>query len=405
MFIHSGILILLIIIITTISLMNLLKQRNNISSSSSSSFEGMKGETDNISGVSNLSNTSFPLKEYFIKSSYNSALYGTSVSTNNVIDIIKRGCRFLDFEVFYIDGKAQVAYSTDTSRINIDSDNCILLSDVFDTLITNGFANAPNSGDPLFIQLRIKSKPVIDAGIFPLIIASIQSKIGNRLYQGSVSGETPIQNLMGKIVLVIDQKTCPEFSGHNDLVALTNMVSAGKQLHKYSYSTTIQMSTTPITANSDGTTNVSKTMKIVEPDSDVQNSMFGKLIKYGNNISYIVILAIIIIFGMTVYYIMTPSNFSSRSSSTIMEKIQITFITFLAKYINIFAFFIFIITLGVIIIFSNTTDGNPSVQSLISDYGIQIVEYKFYLQDNALKEYENVFRNAGTAFIPFSKII
>jgi hypothetical protein len=144
-------------------------------------------------------------------------------------------------------------------------------------------------------------------------------------------------------------------------------------------------------------------MKIVEPDSDVQNSMFGKLIKYGNNISYIVILAIIIIFGMTVYYIMTPSNFSI--GKTFIEKIQITLLTFLAKYINIFAFFIFILILGVIVLFSNTTDGNPSVQSLISDYGIQIVEYKFYLQDNALKEYENVFRNAGTAFIPFSKII
>ena len=402
MFLRSSILILIIIIITTISLINLFNHRRNITSSQMRS-EGMTSTTDNISGISNLSNTSFPLKEYFIKSSYNSAYSGTSVSTNNVIDIIKRGCRFLDFEVFYIDGKAQVAYSTDSSRINIDSDNCILLSDVFDTLITNGFANAPNSGDPLFIQLRIKTKPVIDAGIFPLIIASIQSKIGNRLYQGSVSGETPIQNLMGKIVLVIDQKTCPEFSEQNDLVALTNIVSSGKQLHKYSYSTTIQMATTPITANTDGTTNVSKTMRMVEPDSDVQNTFFGKLIKYGYNISRILILATIIIFGMTVYYVMTPSNFSSGKS--IVEKIQITFLTFLAKYINIFAFFIFILILGVIVLFSNTTDGNPSIQSLISDYGIQIIEYKFYLQDNALKEYENIFRNAGTAFIPFSKII
>ena len=402
MFLRSSILILIIIIITTISLINLFNHRKNITSSQMRS-EGMTSTTDNISGISNLSNTSFPLKEYFIKSSYNSAYSGTSVSTNNVIDIIKRGCRFLDFEVFYIDGKAQVAYSTDSSRINIDSDNCILLSDVFDTLITNGFANAPNSGDPLFIQLRIKTKPVIDAGIFPLIIASIQSKIGNRLYQGSVSGETPIQNLMGKIVLVIDQKTCPEFSEQNDLVALTNIVSSGKQLHKYSYSTTIQMATTPITANNDGTTNVSKTMRMVEPDSDVQNTFFGKLIKYGYNISRILILATIIIFGMTVYYVMTPSNFSSGKS--IVEKIQITFLTFLAKYINIFAFFIFILILGVIVLFSNTTDGNPSIQSLISDYGIQIVESKFYLQDNALKEYENVFRNEGTAFIPFSKII
>lgn len=399
MFLHSGILIFLIIIITTISLIKLLNNRTKISLTKSST-EGMT--TDNISGVSNinLSSNTLSLKEYFIKSSYNSAYSGTSVSTNSVIDVLKRGCRFLDFEVFYIDGKAQVAYSTDNSRI---SGNCILLSNVFDTLITNGFSNAPNSGDPLFIQLRIKSKPTIDAGIFPLIVASIQSKLGNRVYQGSVSGETPIRNIMGKIVLVIDQKTCPEFSEYNDLVALTNMVSSGNKLHKYNYSTTIQMSTTPITANSDGTTNVSKTMKIVEPNSDVQNSTFGKLIKYGFNIYRIIILAIIVIFGMTVYYVMTPSNFSIGKSFT--EKIQITLLTILEKYKNVFAFFIFILLLGVIVLFSYTTEGNPPIQSLISDYGIQIVEYKFYLQDNALKDYEKIFSNAGTAFIPFSKII
>ena len=399
MFLHSGILIFLIIIITTISLIKLLNNRTKISLTKSST-EGMT--TDNISGVSNinLSSNTLSLKEYFIKSSYNSAYSGTSVSTNSVIDVLKRGCRFLDFEVFYIDGKAQVAYSTDNSRI---SGNCILLSNVFDTLITNGFSNAPNSGDPLFIQLRIKSKPTIDAGIFPLIVASIQSKLGNRVYQGSVSGETPIRNIMGKIVLVIDQKTCPEFSEYNDLVALTNMVSSGNKLHKYNYSTTIQMSTTPITANSDGTTNVSKTMKIVEPNSDVQNSTFGKLIKYGFNIYRIIILAIIVIFGMTVYYVMTPSNFSIGKSFT--EKIQITLLTILEKYKNVFAFFIFILLLGVIVLFSYTTEGNPPIQSLISDYGIQIVEYKFYLHDNALKDYEKIFSNAGTAFIPFSKII
>ena len=345
MFLHSGILIFLIIIITTISLIKLLNNRTKISLTKSST-EGMT--TDNISGVSNinLSSNTLSLKEYFIKSSYNSAYSGTSVSTNSVIDVLKRGCRFLDFEVFYIDGKAQVAYSTDNSRI---SGNCILLSNVFDTLITNGFSNAPNSGDPLFIQLRIKSKPSIDAGIFPLIVASIQSKLGNRVYQGSVSGETPIRNIMGKIVLVIDQKTCPEFSEYNDLVALTNMVSSGNKLHKYNYSTTIQMSTTPITANSDGTTNVSKTMKIVEPNSDVQNSTFGKLIKYGFNIYRIIILAIIVIFGMTVYYVMTPSNFSIGKSFT--EKIQITFITILEKYKNIFAFYIYFITRGNCFIF------------------------------------------------------
>jgi hypothetical protein len=364
-------------------------------------IEGL--ENENISGVSNINTSNnFYLKEYFIKSSYNSAYSGTSVSINNVKDILKRGCRFLDFEVFYIDGKAQVAYSTDNYRINIDSDNSILLSNVFDTLITDGFANAPNSGDPLLIQLRIKSKPIIDAGIFPLIIASIHSKIGNRLYQGNVSGETPIQNLMGKIILIIDQKTCPEFLDYNDLVAMTNMVSSGKKLHKYDYSTSIQMAPIPITANSDGTTDVSNTMKMVEtPDIDLQNTLFGKFKKYGNTIFRIGILASIIMIGIIVYYVMNPSNFGKE----IMEKINITLYTILDKFKNIFVFFIFILIFSCILIFSYTSDGNTPFQSLVSDYGVQIIPFKFYLKDYALKEYEDIFRQKRTAFIPFSKII
>lgn len=393
----SGILILSIIIITTICLMNLSKHRRIINSSE----EGM-AVNYGVSNI-NLSSDTYSLKEYFIKSSYNSAYSGTTVSTEQVKDILKRGCRFLDFEVFYIDGKAQVAYSTDPYRITIDSDNKILLSDVFDTLITDGFANAPNSGDPLFIQLRIKSKPTIDVGIFPLIVASIQSKLGNRLYSGKVSGETQIRDLMNKVILVVDQKTCPEYLNYNDLVALTNMTSAGKLLHKNDYSTTIQMFAIPVTANSNGTTDVSNTMKMTEtPDPDIQNTILGKWKIYKHSIFRIFILAIIIMIVMIVYYAMKPTNFVGKS---ITEKLKITLFTILEKFKNIFAFFIFIILFSMVILFSFTNEGNPPFQSLVSDYGVQIVEYKFYLQDNALKEYEDVFRNAHTSFIPFSKII
>jgi hypothetical protein len=327
--------------------MNLSKHRRIINSLETKK-EGMVNY-----GVSNinLSSDTYSLKEYFIKSSYNSAYSGTTVSTQHVKDILKRGCRFLDFEVFYIDGKAQVAYSTDPFRITIDSDNILLLSDVFDTLITDGFANAPNSGDPLFIQLRIKSKPTIDVGIFPLIVASIQSKLGNRLYSGKVSGETQIRDLMGKIILVVDQKICPEFLNYNDLVALTNMTSAGKLLHKHDYLTTIQMATTPVTANSDGTTDVSNTMKMTEtPDPDIQNTILGNWKIYKHSIFRIFIIASIIMIGMIVYYVMNPSNFVGKS---ITEKLKITLLTILEKFKNIFAFFIFIILFSMVILFSD----------------------------------------------------
>ena len=43
-----------------------------------------------------------PLKEYCVKASYNSAVSGKSVNKNMIKYVLNRGCRFLDFEVFYI---------------------------------------------------------------------------------------------------------------------------------------------------------------------------------------------------------------------------------------------------------------------------------------------------------------
>jgi hypothetical protein len=98
---------------------------------------------------------------------------------------------------------------------------------------------------------------------------------------------------------------------------------------------------------------------------------------------------------------MNPSNFGKE----IMEKINITLYTILDKFKNIFVFFIFILIFSCILIFSYTSDGNTPFQSLVSDYGVQIIPFKFYLKDYALKEYEDIFRQKRTAFIPFSKII
>lgn len=393
----SCILILIIIIITTFSLINLSKHRKNIISLTP---EGMTNEKHpSISNI-NISSNTFPLKEYVIKSSYNSAYSGTLVSTTQVKHILKRGCRFLDFELFFIDEKAQVAFSTDPYRRTIDSDNSILLSDVFDTLITDGFANAPNSGDPLFIQLRIKSKPNLDSGIFPLIVASIHSKLGNRMYQGTVDGNTQITDLMGKIILVIDQKVCPEFLKYNDLVSLTNMVSAGKTLHKYDYSTTIQLLATPFTSNPDGTTDVITTMKMTEtPDPDLQNTIYGKLKKLG----YIFYLLVFLISVIIILYIMNTYNLIG--SIGIIGKINTVLFTFLEKFKNVIGFCFFILLFSLIFVFSYTYDENHPYNLLLTDYAVQIIPYKFYLHDGALKNYEELFSNAHTAFIPFSKII
>jgi hypothetical protein len=71
--------------------------------------------------------TKLPLSQYVIKASYNSALTGKYVNSNMIKYVLSRGCRFLDFEIFLIDGKPQIAYTSDSKYKTIQSKNNILL--------------------------------------------------------------------------------------------------------------------------------------------------------------------------------------------------------------------------------------------------------------------------------------
>ena len=64
----------------------------------------------NLASVGNIQSISkkyadLPLKEYCIKASYNTACSGNYVSKDMIRHVLSRGCRFLDFEVFYIKHK------------------------------------------------------------------------------------------------------------------------------------------------------------------------------------------------------------------------------------------------------------------------------------------------------------
>ena len=99
------------------------------------------------------------LKDYVIKSSYNSAVTGKNVNIDMVKYLLTRGVRLLDFEVLLIDDKPMITYTNDTSLETIETENTLLLDNVFSMLSTSAFVQpTPNLNDPLFIHLRIKSK-------------------------------------------------------------------------------------------------------------------------------------------------------------------------------------------------------------------------------------------------------
>ena len=125
----------------------------------------------------NKDSTVLPLREYCIKSSYNSASTGNYVNVEMVKLLLKRGCRLFDFEILYkeVDEKfiPVVGFTTDINYNIIESKNTIPLDDVLIMIATNAYTDtSPNSKDPIFINLRIKSN---DSAAYNAIAKSIHN--------------------------------------------------------------------------------------------------------------------------------------------------------------------------------------------------------------------------------------
>ncbi len=169
------------------------------------------------------------LRQYCIKSAYNAAYDGESVSTDMLSYVLSRGVRFIDLEVYWgvpttlangenagiASATACVAYSADPY---VPSSNLIPLSDVISHLTQyafNGTIGTPNFNDPLFIQFRVKyDQPVRNDGEeetnrLPVIytdIASIITGNSGKRFQGTVDASTPISSIGQKVVYIMDTR-------------------------------------------------------------------------------------------------------------------------------------------------------------------------------------------------------
>ena len=154
-----------------------------------------------------------PLRNFYIKTALNCCCLGEW--KNNYVDTvalksaIAQGYRCLDFEIYSEGNKPVVAASTKSSFYYKETYNSILFLDAMTTLSQNAFTQAPNSTDPLFINLRIKSN---NTKIIHDIVDAIHTQIGdkllgadyNYLYGGNNLGQTPISDLMSKVIIIAD---------------------------------------------------------------------------------------------------------------------------------------------------------------------------------------------------------
>lgn len=309
MLLYKKICICIILIVLSCTLYLLFQKRQELLKEGMTDNSGIDYEIKKMvfepTGISSLSKStsSQMLKQYCIKSSYNSALSGKYVSTDAIKRVLSRGCRFLDFEVFLIDDDAQVAFSDDPTFVTVKSNNSITLNSALQTIISNAFsAPSPNSDDPIFIQLRIKSK---SSNIYNLIGMAIKNYLSNKLYKGKVTGNTPLYSLMGKVVLIIDTTLSPNYSTNDlypkctpnnvvgelnttddcvNLSKFVNIESGTSNLRRYTYKSLLgQMTTPPILIDSEHSETDVMLFRLVCPDdNDTSNPNYEEFLNnYG----------------------------------------------------------------------------------------------------------------------------
>lgn len=217
--------LLCILIITAFIVKNLLDEREKLKSINTkehfalfntpdNEFLEFKKKLDTIPNkIQNFAgDTNLPLKEYCIKSSYNSAITGKYVSNDMIKLVLARGCRFIDLEVLILDNTPVVSYTTDKSYSSRETDNSIVLDDIFTTIASNAFvASIPNPKDPLFIHLRIKSN---DLNALKYIAATINNTLAktSKLYKNKIDHKTTLNDVLGKIVIIIDNTNIYNFN-------------------------------------------------------------------------------------------------------------------------------------------------------------------------------------------------
>ena len=213
-----------------------------------------------------------PINKFYIKTAYNCCSLGDyandNVGTCILTSILKQGVRCLDFEIFSIDNMPVVATSTIKSYHEKETYNYLPFREVISLISDQAFTGdiSPNSGDPLFIHLRIKSNNI---KMFTTL-NNILNKVPN-LKKGDVLPSTPVSSIMGKVVIIASNENKAYLTS-----GAYNMVSGTSLFYLYKYESIQNLSNAEI-----GQMNKPNSMSIVIPSAgpNPPNIDINKIIK------------------------------------------------------------------------------------------------------------------------------
>jgi Phosphatidylinositol-specific phospholipase C, X domain len=183
----------------------------------------------------------FNLQDYYIKTAYNCCSGGSYkndyVDTCNLINVLKQGCRGLDFEIYSIDDNPVVSTSILDNNYVKETYNYVEFSEVMNILKNYAFSasTAPNYTDPLIIHLRIKSNNSKMIANFADLFKQYSGLMVGETYSyenhGNNIGAVPLLTFMtsptssrNNIILIVDRQN-KMFLENQQFMEYVNMTS------------------------------------------------------------------------------------------------------------------------------------------------------------------------------------
>lgn len=164
-----------------------------------------EGFADTMVSIQSTSRLDLPLKEYFVYSSWNTCTDNNHNCTLAQLEkVAENGCRFMDFEVYNVDGNPEIGFSSEgydpTVKAQVIESDTIPFDDFCRKILV---MNAPNRRDPLFLHFRIKTNQA--SVLEKMANAVISSGMKSRLYTKDLTGETLLEDLQNRIIILVDK--------------------------------------------------------------------------------------------------------------------------------------------------------------------------------------------------------
>ena len=173
-------------------------------------------------GITNNVNDALTLEKSLIKGSANSCYdangfieIGDELNDKGLFHVLQKGCRFLDFEVYNIDGAAGIGYSGSSDFSSLET-NTVPTLEALNKIMDCAFTSpCPNPTDPLFLQFRMKT---VKSSIFEELADDINNTCGHKLIDTAINPDTTISDLKGKVVIIVySMKPSASVKGETDV--------------------------------------------------------------------------------------------------------------------------------------------------------------------------------------------